>query len=147
MIMLILNYFSEVKPSQKVSRGDIVRPRQKMSTGDNVDNKLKKRLQWLFLVRKKFSTIAKWATLLKLVSGPWVLLFSPHGMKIRAKFTPDSSDFHYTSPALLIFILSLPIWQVVNCLVLNCTKHILYFYIISLFVRNTQFQWGCYKEP
>ena len=26
MIMLILNYFSEVKPSQKVSRGDIVRP-------------------------------------------------------------------------------------------------------------------------
>lgn len=101
MIMLILNYFSEVKPSQKVSRGDIVRPHQKMSTGDNVDNKLKKRLQWLFLVRKKFSTIAKWATLLKLVPGPWVLLFSPYGMKIRAKFTPDSSDFHYTSPALI----------------------------------------------
>ena len=45
MIMLILNYFSEVKPSQKVSRGDIVRSHQKMSTGDNVDEKLKKRLQ------------------------------------------------------------------------------------------------------
>ena len=45
MIMLILHYFSEVKPSQKVSSGDIVTPSQKMSSGDNVDNKLKKRPQ------------------------------------------------------------------------------------------------------
>ena len=60
MIMLILHYFSEVKPSQKVSSGDIVTPSQKMSSGDNVDNKLQKRLKWVFfLERKKFSTIAK----------------------------------------------------------------------------------------